>query len=417
MGTLTGTKLSACVVLYNPTDEALETIRCLAEATAGPDLFVVDNGRDMSLRERITKAFGKAFGRKEREKQDESATVTAIRKGWPQVTVLQPGRNLGYGEGNNLMLDHIRRDYHLICNPDVTFDKNLLTDMIRWMDAHPDVGLLSPRVLNPDGTEQFLPRRSPTVRYLMGSLKAMRGDKLLRRAEILAEEGRHHRVCEAWWRHRGFLPREEKEEQPAPRPADSTPFDPETHVKGTVIDSLDTGRIRRGNMQEKPSEPLRDSLVHPQRGEQLSPEEQQELAMERHRREGLFGLLAKRPTLTLLIAQLMEKRGHALKRVRAHYTMEDDPPREPIEVEFATGCFMLIRSKLFYRLGGFDHRFFLYHEDSDLSLRAREAGKVVYHPGFTITHAWHRASGHSFHARLRHLVSTVRFFHKWGWAW
>ena len=97
--------------------------------------------------------------------------------------------------------------------------------------------------------------------------------------------------------------------------------------------------------------------------------------------------------------------------------MEDEPPQEPVEVDFATGCFMLIRSKLFYRIRGFDPRFFLYHEDSDLTLRAREHAHVVYHPGFCVTHAWHRGSSHNLKAAWRHLVSTVKFFHKWGWAW
>ena len=390
MGVLRGPRMSACIVLYKPEREVLNTVRCLAESSLRPELFIVNNS----------------------PKETEIAEEIAAR--WPETEIISSKKNVGFGEANNEMLTRMRGDYHLICNPDVTFDPGLLQEMAQWMDAHPDVGVLSPRVLNPDGTEQFLPRRSPTVRYLMGGSLARRGDKLLRRAERLAEEGRHHRLCEMWWRHRGYLPPEETVPAPRPAPVDDTPFDPDTHVRGQVIDVMDTAP-RRALAQEAPRGPLRDSLVTGRRTQ--NPEEAHQAAMRTHMERGLFGLLAKRPTLTSLLAEGLRRRGTHLKGLRAHYTMEDDPPAGPIDVEFATGCFLLIRSKLFYRLGGFDRRFFLYHEDSDLSLRARERARVVYHPGFCITHAWHRASSHSWKARLHHIVSTVKFFAKWGWAW
>ena len=44
------------------------------------------------------------------------------------------------------------------------------------------------------------------------------------------------------------------------------------------------------------------------------------------------------------------------------------------EVDIVVGCFMLIRRDLWIRLGGFDLKYFMYGEEADLCLRAREIG-------------------------------------------
>lgn len=44
------------------------------------------------------------------------------------------------------------------------------------------------------------------------------------------------------------------------------------------------------------------------------------------------------------------------------------------QVDIVSGCFLLIRSELWSRLGGFGKDFFMYGEDADLCLRARELG-------------------------------------------
>jgi GT2 family glycosyltransferase len=44
------------------------------------------------------------------------------------------------------------------------------------------------------------------------------------------------------------------------------------------------------------------------------------------------------------------------------------------QLDFVYGCAMLIRADAFQDVGGFDERYFLYYEDIDLCLRARERG-------------------------------------------
>jgi GT2 family glycosyltransferase len=59
----------------------------------------------------------------------------------------------------------------------------------------------------------------------------------------------------------------------------------------------------------------------------------------------------------------------------------------PGEVGAVSGAAFLIRRDLFERLGGFDASFFLYMEDTDLSLRARLAGwSILYVPEAVVYH-------------------------------
>ncbi len=46
----------------------------------------------------------------------------------------------------------------------------------------------------------------------------------------------------------------------------------------------------------------------------------------------------------------------------------------PRTVDQVSGAFFLVRAELFARLDGFDERFFVYYEEADFSLRARQAG-------------------------------------------
>lgn len=57
------------------------------------------------------------------------------------------------------------------------------------------------------------------------------------------------------------------------------------------------------------------------------------------------------------------------------------------EVSAVSGACFVIRRALFKELGGFDHSFFMYMEDTDLSWRARLAGyKSLYVPGSVVYH-------------------------------
>ncbi len=63
-------------------------------------------------------------------------------------------------------------------------------------------------------------------------------------------------------------------------------------------------------------------------------------------------------------------------------------PRDRVrQVDIIYGCFLLLRRTLWDELGGFDTSFFMYTEDSDLCLRARQLGyRPMFTPDATIMH-------------------------------
>src|SRR5579864_1361852 len=61
------------------------------------------------------------------------------------------------------------------------------------------------------------------------------------------------------------------------------------------------------------------------------------------------------------------------------------------DVDLVVGAAMFIRAAIFRELGGFDERFFLYHEEIDFAHRLRAAGtRVVYLPQCVVTHRGER---------------------------
>lgn len=73
-----------------------------------------------------------------------------------------------------------------------------------------------------------------------------------------------------------------------------------------------------------------------------------------------------------------QSNGYALRQW--DYSTERD-------VDLVVGAAMFIRADVFKEQGGFDERFFLYHEEIDFAHRLRDAGeRVVYLPQCVVTH-------------------------------
>ena len=95
---------------------------------------------------------------------------------------------------------------------------------------------------------------------------------------------------------------------------------------------------------------------------------------------------------------------------------------DPFEVDFVTGCGMLMRRQCLEEIGLFDDRFFMYYEDSDYCLRVRLAGyRVLIVPQARMWHRVATSSGGSDSPMERYYMarSSVLFFRKHvrGWRW
>ena len=63
------------------------------------------------------------------------------------------------------------------------------------------------------------------------------------------------------------------------------------------------------------------------------------------------------------------------------------PPDESSEIPIMGGAAIFIKKENYLRVGGFDEKIFLYHEDDDLSLRLKkEIGPLIYYPKALISH-------------------------------
>jgi N-acetylglucosaminyl-diphospho-decaprenol L-rhamnosyltransferase len=93
-------------------------------------------------------------------------TVGIIRRDNPWVTLLEPGRNLGFAAANNLALQRATGRYLLLLNPDTEVQPGALDALAGLLDRRPAAGAVGARLLNSDGTLQFSTYRLPTAATL-----------------------------------------------------------------------------------------------------------------------------------------------------------------------------------------------------------------------------------------------------------
>lgn len=137
--------VTGCIVTYNnmrTIDNAVSSV--LENAKLPFKLYAVDNG-------------------------SVDGTPEHIKETYPEVEIVKSAGNIGFGAGHNSVLDRLNSDYHAIINPDVIIRDDILTPMVEYMDAHPEVGMLSPAICFPDGRPQILGKRNPSIPYLVAS--------------------------------------------------------------------------------------------------------------------------------------------------------------------------------------------------------------------------------------------------------
>ena len=95
------------------------------------------------------------------------------------------------------------------------------------------------------------------------------------------------------------------------------------------------------------------------------------------------------------------------------YTLPADDSRKAVEAMAAT--FMMVRAEHFKQVGGFDERYFMFVEDTDLCRKFHDAGKSVWYLGdIRIFHIWGAStSQHFLRMKYEHHLSIWKYFRKY----
>jgi N-acetylglucosaminyl-diphospho-decaprenol L-rhamnosyltransferase len=115
---------------------------------------------------------------------------------------------------------------------------------------------------------------------------------------------------------------------------------------------------------------------------------------------------ARTPTATTLMLQSLFLDRLFPAWISPHFLTEwDHGDTRPVDQ--VMGAFLMIRRALFDALGGFDERFFLYFEDVDLCLAARQAGwTVVHYAGVQAEHGGGGTTNRIKDRRLFHVATS-----------
>ncbi len=129
--------LSIVILNYNTREQlrtCLESVRAEG-STIDTEVIVVDNASS-----------------------DGSADMVAADFDW--VTLIRAPRNGGYAYGNNLGLRQSRAPAVMLLNPDTLVPPGSLAALLNRLAAHPEAGVVGPKLVRPDGSMHLACRRS-----------------------------------------------------------------------------------------------------------------------------------------------------------------------------------------------------------------------------------------------------------------
>lgn len=129
--------LSIVIVSFNSARDLPACFEAMSRTTRGVDyeVIMVDNASD-------------------------DGTVPLVRERFPEVQVVANGENLGFARAANIGAAGSTGRHLLLLNPDTELQDGALANCVSYLDRHTDVGIVTARVNNPDGTLQRACRRS-----------------------------------------------------------------------------------------------------------------------------------------------------------------------------------------------------------------------------------------------------------------
>jgi GT2 family glycosyltransferase len=154
--------ISGSIVLYKTDKRVRQSIESFLNTSLPIKLFLIDNSPTDSIKNKILDLLNDK-----------------------RIEYIHNSKNIGFGAAHNLAIKKMINvsKYHLVLNPDVQFEENVLPTILRYMETNLDVGLLMPKVLYPDGKIQYICKLLPAPfdlifrRFLPSSILGKRLNK------------------------------------------------------------------------------------------------------------------------------------------------------------------------------------------------------------------------------------------------
>ena len=94
---------------------------------------------------------------------DGSAAMVA--DGFPHVSLIQAGGNLGFARANNLAIGRSTSDYVLLLNSDTVVVTDVIEPLLSVLQQDDRVAIVGPRLVYPDGEIQASSETFPTLSF------------------------------------------------------------------------------------------------------------------------------------------------------------------------------------------------------------------------------------------------------------
>jgi GT2 family glycosyltransferase len=136
-------RVSGTIVIYNEQPEVLQkSMESFLALPCEKELIVVDNSPHNRLEQFVM--------------------------GYDNTTYLKTQENVGFGKAHNVGFEAREHpsEFHMIINPDISFDAQSFWGLVLWLRDHTEVSLVTPMVLNEDGTRQRFIRQIPSFANL-----------------------------------------------------------------------------------------------------------------------------------------------------------------------------------------------------------------------------------------------------------
>lgn len=121
--------ISAIIVTYNSADIIEKCLMPLVSASSIKDIYVVDNA-------------------------SVDNTCTLAENKFPQVVLIKPRENIGFGRANNLALEKVVTKYALVINPDTVIEPAALNTLIAAAEKYPNAAIIAPLLVDGEGRVQ-----------------------------------------------------------------------------------------------------------------------------------------------------------------------------------------------------------------------------------------------------------------------